>query len=59
MMALMDPCHSREAACSPIGVSLISDLFSAESRGAATGIFHWGIYFGYGLSYVIGVYVPK
>ena len=48
-----------EAACSPIGVSLLSDLFHPRHRGTATGIFHWGIYFGYGLSYTIGVYVTR
>jgi MFS family permease len=47
-----------EAACSPISVSLISDLYPGDGRSTATGIFHWGIYFGFGLSYIIGIYVP-
>ena len=42
-----------------MGVSLISDLFSSNHQGTATGIFHWGIYFGYGLSYALGVYVTR
>ncbi len=54
----LDP-FSRESACSPIGVSLISDLFPPDRRGTANGVFHWGIYFGFGLSYVVGVYMSK
>ena len=50
---------SSESACSPIGVSIITDHFSDNLRGTATGIFHWGVYFGYGLSYAIGVYVTS
>ncbi len=38
-------------------MSLISDFFGDNQRGTATGIFHWGVYFGYGLSYAVGVYV--
>jgi MFS family permease len=49
--------NRRESACSPISVSLISDFFGDNQRGTATGIFHWGVYFGYGLSYAVGVYV--
>lgn len=49
----------REAGCSPLSVSLISDLFSEGRRGLATGIFHWGIYVGYGASYAMGVYTTQ
>lgn len=27
-------------------------------HGAALGLVNWGIYFGYGLSYVVGNYIP-
>ena len=36
--------------------SLIADLFSSSSRGVANGIFSWGVYYGYGLAFVIGIY---
>ncbi len=38
---------------------MISDLFPANTRGMAAGIFHWGVYFGFGASYLLGVYVTK
>ena len=48
-----------EAACTPVSVSIIADLYPSDFRGAATGIFNWGIYFGYGFSYLVGVYGTK
>ena len=45
-----------EAACTPVSVSIIADLYPLNFRSAATGIFNWGIYFGYGFSYLVGVY---
>jgi len=48
-----------ESACSPICVSLISDLFSEKSRGVATGILHLGVYVGFGLSQAAGIYLTR
>ena len=42
-----------ESACSPLSVSLISDLYSDRQRGLATGILHLGVYLGFGMSQVI------
>jgi len=44
-----------EAVCRPISGGLIADAFSPSARGLANGIFSWGVYFGYGLAYVIGI----
>ena len=44
-----------EAVCRPISGGLIADAFSPTARGLANGIFSWGVYFGYGLAYVIGI----
>ena len=46
---------SGEAVCRPISGGLIADAFSPSARGLANGIFSWGVYFGYGLAYVIGI----
>lgn len=48
----------REAACRPVGTALIAEHFESSSRGIANGIYSWGIYIGYGLSFVLGNYVP-
>jgi len=48
-----------ESACSPICVSLISDLFSEKSRGVATGVLHLGVYGGFGLSQAAGIYLTR
>ena len=42
----------------PIGGSLLAELFDPSTRGVANGIFSWGVYIGYGLTFVIGNYVP-
>ena len=34
-------------------------ISSPESRGVATGIFSWGVYFGYGLAYIYGKYLTQ
>ena len=31
--------------------------FRPDSRGVANGIFSWGVYFGYGLAYIFGIYL--
>ncbi|KAA0202083.1 hypothetical protein HAZT_HAZT011263, partial [Hyalella azteca] len=46
-----------ESSFAPSASSIISDLFTESVRGLALGIFNWGIYLGYGLSYIIGNYV--
>ena len=43
----------------PIAGSLLADLFDAKTRGVANGIFSWGVYIGYGLTFVLGNYVPS
>ncbi len=37
--------------------SLIAELFGPTTRGVANGIFSWGVYVGYGLTFVFGDYV--
>jgi MFS family permease len=46
-----------EAALAPAAYSMISDLFPAQSRGLAMGIFSCGTAFGAGLALIIGGYV--
>ena len=48
-----------EAACSPVMVSLLTDLFPAEARGTATGILHFGVYLGFGLSQGLGIHLTR
>ena len=43
----------------PVSGGLIAELFSASSRGVANGIFSWGVYYGYGLAFVFGIYLTK
>jgi len=47
-----------QAACQVVPVSLVPAIFPKSQHGTALGIVNWGIYFGYGLSYVVGNYVP-
>ncbi|XP_057372732.1 putative metabolite transport protein HI_1104 [Daphnia carinata] len=47
-----------ESACQPVSASLVMSLFPQSLHGAALGLVNWGIYFGYGLSYVVGNYIP-
>lgn len=42
------------AGCTPFAASLIADYFGAETRGTALGIYNFGIYTGYSLSFAIG-----
>ena len=37
--------------------SLLADLFPPESRGLANGIFSWGVYWGYGFAFLLGIQV--
>ena len=45
--------------CRPVSGGIIAELFSASSRGVANGVFSWGVYYGYGLAFVFGIYVTK
>ncbi|XP_042883762.1 protein spinster homolog 1-like [Penaeus japonicus] len=46
-----------ESGFSPACSSMISDMFPESKRALALGIFNWGIYFGYGLSYAVGNFI--
>ncbi|XP_068243293.1 hexuronate transporter [Palaemon carinicauda] len=48
-----------ESAFSPVCSSMISDMFPVSQRAMAIGIFNWGIYFGYGLSYAVGNFITQ
>jgi len=45
--------------CRPTSGAIIAELFSQEYRGVANGIFSWGVYYGYGLAFVFGIYITK
>ena len=49
--------YDREAGCTPFATSLIADYFGEELRGLAMGVYNWGIYTGYSLSYALGNFV--
>lgn len=46
-----------EAACRPSSGSLIAEMFDTSTRGVANGIFSWGVYIGYGLTFTLGNYL--
>ncbi|KAH9496640.1 hypothetical protein Btru_009912 [Bulinus truncatus] len=46
-----------EAGCTPFATSLIADYFSQSLRGTAMGIYNFGIYFGYSLSFAVGNFI--
>lgn len=48
-----------EAVCRPAASSLIAEIFSPDNRGVANGIFSWGVYFGYGMAYIFGIYLTE
>ena len=48
-----------EAAIRPAGGSLIAEMFPTKQRGIANGIFSWGVYLGYGFSFLFGIYLTK
>ena len=48
-----------ESACSPVCVSLISDLYPDHHRGLATAVLHLGVYLGFGLSQAAGIYLTE
>ncbi|XP_035709342.1 protein spinster homolog 1 isoform X3 [Folsomia candida] len=43
-----------QSGCTPFAASLISDYFSEQLRGAALGVYNWGIYTGYSMSFALG-----
>lgn len=43
-----------EAGCTPFVASMLTDIYPAELRGTALGIYNWGIYMGYSMSYALG-----
>jgi len=47
-----------EAACKPISAGLVVSVFPKSMHGAALGLVNWGIYFGYGVSFLVGRYIP-
>lgn len=48
-----------EAGCTPFAASLIADYFGEQWRGLAMGVYNWGIYTGYSLSYTLGNFITK
>ncbi|KAK2143591.1 hypothetical protein LSH36_829g00010 [Paralvinella palmiformis] len=46
-----------EAGCTPFATSLIADYFATNHRALAIGLYNWGIYIGYSLSYAVGNFV--
>ena len=50
---------SREAGCTPFAVSLIADYFSEGLRATAMGVYNFGIYTGYSLSYALGNFITS
>ena len=49
--------YRREAALRPAAGSMIPEIFKPSIRGTANGIFSWGIYWGYGLTFAFGNYL--
>ena len=41
------------AGCVPFCTSLLGDYFPVSQRGAALGLFNWGVFVGYSLSFVL------
>ncbi|CAG2221727.1 unnamed protein product [Mytilus edulis] len=48
-----------EAGCTPFAASMIADYFPKQSRGLALGVYNWGIYIGYSMSYAFGNFISK
>ena len=38
---------------------MLFELFSPSGRGLANGIFSWGVYYGYSLAFVFGIYMTQ
>lgn len=48
-----------EAGCTPFAAAIIGELFPAEVRASALGIYNFGIYFGYSISFAFGNFLYK
>ncbi|XP_077986710.1 MFS-type efflux pump MSMEG_3705-like [Glandiceps talaboti] len=48
-----------EAGCTPFATSLIADYFDASQRGSALGVYNWGIYLGFSLSFAVGNFITQ
>jgi len=48
-----------EAVMRPVAGSMLFELFSPSGRGLANGIFSWGVYYGYSLAFVLGIYMTQ
>ncbi|XP_074655462.1 MFS-type efflux pump MSMEG_3705-like [Tubulanus polymorphus] len=48
-----------EAGCTPFAASMIADLFTQELRASAMGVYNWGIYTGYSMSYALGNFISQ
>ena len=48
-----------EAGCTPFAASMIADYFPKQSRALALGVYNWGIYIGYSMSYAFGNFITK
>ncbi len=46
-----------EAGCTPFAASIIADYFSENARATALGIYNWGVYVGYSMSYAVGNFI--
>ncbi len=44
------------SACVPVASGVIADLFDSSARGLASGIFNLGVYYGFGMAFVLGIY---
>lgn len=49
----------REAGCTPFAASIITDYFTESIRGVALGVYNWGIYLGYSMSYAFGNFITE
>ena len=36
----------------------MAELYDPATRGLANGIFSWGVYIGYGFTFILGNYIP-
>ena len=48
-----------EAVLRPLAGALLAEAFLPSSRGLANGIFSWGVYWGYGLAFLLGIDVTS
>ena len=46
-----------EAGCTPFAASILGDYFPQNIRATALGIYNWGIYVGYSMSFAVGNFI--